>query len=567
MKTGAQLLFESLLEEGVDTVFGIPGGAVLPVYDTMVRYPIRHILMRHEQNAAHAADGYARVSGKVGVCFATSGPGVTNLVTGIATAQADSSPLVAITGQVSKPLIGRDSFQEVDTTGITLPITKHNYLVLRPEDIPYAVHDAFRIARSGRPGPTLIDIPKDVQLAEADEKAPPSYHLRPNKPAKQTKENLSDLDLAIKMLRESRQPVIIAGHGVILSAAYAELRELAERLDVPVVTTLLGVSSFPESHELSLGMLGMHGTGYANQATCHADVILAVGMRFGDRATGLPNRFAPTAGVIHVDIEPAEIGKNVATRVCLVGDAKKVLSRLAESLQKAQHSEWLSQIAEWRAMLPSLILPNCEGLPPQYVMRALHSATNGDAIIVADVGQNQMWAAQYFTYDRPNSYLTSGGLGTMGFALPAALGAKVADPDATVWAVCGDGGFQMTQQELSTLVQDNIPVKIAILNNGFLGMVRQWQHLFHEGRYVATPLIGPDFARLAEAHGVMGIRVDDRSQVDDAIERALAYPGPALIDFHVVREENVYPMVVPGASLAEVLYRQDTTAEVKELKP
>ena len=549
---GAQILLECLVREGVEVIFGLPGGTVLPLYDTLPQYPqIRHILVRHEQGAAHAADGYARATGKVGVCLATSGPGATNLVTGIATAYLDSSPVVAITGQVATPYIGRDSFQEVDITGITLPITKHNYLITRPEDIAETVKEAFHIARTGRPGPVLIDLPRDVQVGEASFSYPEKVNLRGYKPTLQG--HPSQIKKAAKLITESHRPLILAGHGIILSNAYAELRELAEKAQIPVVTTLLGISSFPESHFLSFGMLGMHGMVYANMAVNHADLLIAVGMRYDDRATGKVSTFAPHAQIIHIDVDPAELGKNVRVNVPIVGDVKNVLAALNRELPQLTHVEWINQLEEWRREHPSLIIRDTDKLLPQYVVRQLYEVTRGEATIVADVGQNQMWAAQHYWYDRPNTYITSGGLGTMGFAMPAAIGVKVGRPDELVWAVCGDGGFQMTIQELATLVQDNIAVKIAIINNGYLGMVRQWQDLFYRRNYVATPLSGPDFVKVAEAYGLLGIRVRAKEEVAPAIRRAIEHPGPALVDFLVEPEENVYPMVAPGGSLAEVM--------------
>ncbi len=550
--TGAQILCESLVREGVEVIFGYPGGAVLALYDTLPRYPqLRHILVRHEQCAGHAADGYARATGRVGVCLATSGPGATNLVTGIANAYLDSAPMVAITGQVARPFIGKDAFQEVDISGITLPITKHNYLVLDVNDMARVVKEAFYIARSGRPGPVHIDIPRDVFVDETEFDYPEKVNLRGYKltlhghPAQVKK--------ATRLINEARCPVIIAGRGVIISGAYAELKELAEKGQIPVVTTLLGIGSFPRSHVLSLGMLGMHGMAYANMAVTEADLIIAIGMRFDDRATGKVSAFAPRARVIHIDIDPAEIGKNVRVDVPIVGDVKNVLEALNKEVVAQTRAEWIRQIEEWRREHPSTVIRETDKLLPQYVVRQIYEVTGGDAIIVTGVGQNQMWAAQYFLYDKPNSLISSGGLGTMGFELPAAIGAKVGCPDETVWAIAGDGGFQMTIQELATITQENLAVKVAIINNGFLGMVRQWQELFYGRRYVATPLSGPDFVKVAEAYGIAAVRVTDKRQVTSAIQRAMEHDGPFIIDFQVEPEENVYPMVPPGAALAEVM--------------
>ncbi len=558
--TGAQIICESLVKEGVEVIFGILGGTVLPLYDTLPRYPrLRHILVRHEQGAAHAADGYARATGKVGVCIATSGPGATNLVTGIANAHLDSSPVVAITGQVARPFIGKDAFQEVDITGITLPITKHNYLVLDPGSLARTVKEAFHLARSGRPGPVLIDVPRDVFIEEAEFHYPSRLDLPSYKPTLQG--HPAQIKKAVKLINEAQRPLIIAGRGVIISGAYTELKKLAETAQIPVVTTLLGISCFPESHVLSFGMLGMHGMAYANMAVDAADAIIAIGMRFDDRATGKVSGFAPGARIIHIDIDPAEIGKNVRVDVPIVGDVKVVLGELNKSITPTQHIDWFEQLDDWRKEHPLLVSRDSEGLLPQFVVSKIYEVTKGEAIIVTGVGQNQMWAAQHYWYDKPNSFISSGGLGTMGFGLPAAMGVKVGCPDSTVWLVDGDGSFQMTIQELATIVQDNIAVKIAILHNGYLGMVRQWQELFYAKRYVATPLSGPDYVKIAEAYGIPGLRVEHNEEVAPAIERAMAEQGPFLIDFVVEPEENVYPMVPPGAALAEVL-----EAPKKEMK-
>jgi len=550
--TGAQILCESLVREGVEVVFGILGGAILPLYDALPQYPqLRHILVRHEQAAAHAADAYARVTGKVGVCIATSGPGATNLVTGIANACLDSSPIVAITGQVARPFIGKDAFQEIDITGITLPITKHNYLVRDAGSLARIVKESFHLAQSGRPGPVLIDLPRDVQMEQTEFHYPSKVDLPGYKPTIQG--HPAQIKKAAKVINEARQPLIIAGRGVIISGAYDALKEMAERVQIPVVTTLLGISCFPESHALSYGMLGMHGMAYANMSIGMADVIIAIGMRFDDRATAKVSAFAPHAHIIHIDIDPAEIGKNVRVDVPIVGDAKVVLEALNKQLVSAEHIDWLGQLDVLRKEHPSMDIRDCEGLLPQFVINKISEVTQGETIIITGVGQHQMWAAQHCCYDKPNSLISSGGLGTMGFGLPAAIGAKIGCPGDTVWLIDGDGSFQMTLQELATIAQDNIGVKIAIIRNSYLGMVRQWQELFYGKRYVATPLSAPDFLKIAEAYGLPGLRVTRKEEVVPAIQQAMREPGPFLIDFEVESEENVYPMVPPGASLAEVL--------------
>ena len=561
--TGAQMVGESLVREGVEVIFGILGGAILPLYDTLPQYPqLRHILVRHEQGAAHAADGYARATGKVGVCFATSGPGATNLVTGIANACLDSVPIVAITGQVARPFIGKDAFQEVDITGITLPITKHNYLVMDAASVPKIVKEAFYLARTGRPGPVLIDLPRDVQIDEAEFHYPSRVDLPSYKPTLQG--HPAQIKKAAKLINEAQRPVIIAGRGITISGAYAELKQLVEKAQIPVVTTLLGISCFPESHVLSYGMLGMHGMAYANLAVDAADLIIAIGMRFDDRATAKVSAFAPHAHIIHIDIDPAEIGKNVRVDVPIVGDVKAVLQELNKLIVSTEHIDWVQQLDNWRKEHPSINIRDTEQLLPQYVVRKIYEVTKGEAIIVTGVGQNQMWAAQHYRYDKPNSFISSGGLGTMGFGLPAAIGAKVGCPDSTVWCIDGDGGFQMTIQELATIVQEKVAVKIAILHNSYLGMVRQWQELFYGKRYVATPLSGPNFVKIAEAYGFPGLRVERKEEVVPAIQKAMEEPGPFLIDFVIEPEENVYPMVPPGAALAEVL--EEPTKEAKAVK-
>ena len=550
--TGAQMVCESLIQEGVEVIFGFPGGAVLPLYDTLPQYPqLHHILVRHEQGAAHAADGYARATGKVGVCMATSGPGAANLVTGIANAHLDSVPIIAITGQVARPFIGKDAFQETDITGITQPITKHNYLVLEAASLPRVFKEAFYLARTGRPGPLLIDIPRDVFIDQAEFNYPSKVDLPGYKPTLQG--HPAQIKKAAKLINEAQRPLIIAGRGIIISGAYAELKELVEKAQVPVVTTLLGISCFPESHVLSYGMIGMHGMAYANLGVSAADLIIAIGMRFDDRATAKVSAFAPHAKIIHIDIDPAEIGKNVRVDVPIVGDAKAVLQELNKLITSTEHIDWVRQLDDWRREHPSTNIRDTQQLLPQYVIRKIYEITRGEALIVTGVGQNQMWSAQHYWYNKPNSLISSGGLGTMGFELPAALGVKIGRPDDIVWCIAGDGGFQMTIQELATIVQEKAAVKIAILDNGYLGMVRQWQELFYRKRYVATPLSGPDFVKIAEAYGFPGLKVKRKEEVVPAIEKAMEEPGPFLIDFVIEAEENVYPMVPPGAALAEVI--------------
>jgi acetolactate synthase-1/2/3 large subunit len=563
--TGAQMICEGLVREGVEVIFGILGGSLLPLYDVLPQYPqLRHILVRHEQGAAHAADGYARATGKVGVCLATSGPGATNLVTGIANACLDSVPMVAITGQVARPFIGKDAFQEVDITGITMPITKHNYLVMDAASLPEIVKEAFHLARTGRPGPVLIDLPRDVQIDQAEYNYPSKPNLPSYKPI--LKGHPAQIKKAAKLINEAKKPVIIAGRGVIVSAAFAELKELVEQAQIPLVTTLLGISCFPESHVLSYGMLGMHGMAYANMAVDAADLIIAIGMRFDDRATAKVSDFAPHAHVIHIDIDPAEIGKNVRVDVPIVGDVKAVLKELNKLIVATKRIDWIRQLDDWRREHPSLVIRDGESLLPQYVIRQIYELTGGEAIIVTGVGQHQMWAAQHYWYDKPNTFISSGGLGTMGFGLPAAIGAKVGCPNDTVWCIDGDGSLQMTIQELATAVQEKVAVKIAVLRNNYLGMVRQWQEMFYGKRYVATPLSSPDFVKVAEAYGLPGLRVERREEVAPAIQQAMAEPGPFLIDFIVEPEENVYPMVPPGASLAEVLEEPNKKTKPKAVK-
>ncbi|MBT3314855.1 MAG: biosynthetic-type acetolactate synthase large subunit [Anaerolineae bacterium] len=555
--TGAEIMMECLVKEGVDTIFGYPGGAIMPVHDAMLKYPVHHILTRHEQGASHAADGYARASGKVGVAIATSGPGATNLVTGIATAMMDSVPIVCITGQVPVHLIGGDAFQEVDVTGVTLPITKHNYLVTSVEEIPEVVREAFHIARSGRPGPVLIDFCKNAQLGEMEFEYPEGevsllgYHPPERAPK-------ADLEEAVKLIEAAERPVILAGHGVQMSGAMEELRMFATKTNTPVAMTLLGLGSLPASDPLSLGMMGMHGEAYANEAIQNSDLLLAFGMRFDDRVTGLLSTYAPKAKKIHVEIDATEVHKNVAVDLPLMGDLKNVLTDIIPMLDEYDHPQWMSEIAEWKAETKerSIMSWRDDGkLYTAHAIRALWNATEGDSLVVTGVGQHQMWAAQYYEFEKPYRLLTSGGAGTMGYGVPAALGAWFAKKEEDVWLIDGDGSFQMTQSELATLVQEGANVKIALMNNSFLGMVRQWQEFFFDKRYAATPITGPDFVKLAEAFGVPAKRVEKPEDAMDAIKFAQETPGPVLIEFRVEMEEAVYPMVPAGAPLNEMLRR------------
>ncbi len=550
--TGAEIIVKALEHEGVEVVFGFPGGAVLPLYDKLYDSSIKHILVRHEQGAAHAADGYARATGKPGVCIATSGPGATNLVTGIATAYMDSVPIIALTGQVAVSAIGRDSFQEADITGITLPIVKHNFLVKDVRELARTVRMAFHIATTGRPGPVLIDLPRDVTTAEAEFVYPPEVHLRGYRVG--DRYTAAQIAQAAKAIGEARRPVIYAGGGVISSGAAEELRALAEKTQIPVTTTLMGKGAFPETHPLSLGMLGMHGTKYANYAISYSDLIIAVGARFDDRVTGRLDTFAPQARVIHIDIDPAEIGKNVRVHYPLVGDAKRVLRDLLPRVEVPDTREWLAQIARWKEEYPLTYERDSSSLKPQFVIEQLWELTRGEAIITTEVGQNQMWAAQYYKTLHPRTFISSGGLGTMGFGLPAAIGAQVGRPEAVVFDIAGDGSVLMTSQELATAVQYNLPINVLILNNRYLGMVRQWQELFYRGRYSHTDLGDtPDFVKLAEAYGAVGIRVTKPEEVRPALARAIATPRPVVIDCWIAREENVFPMVPPGESLTKML--------------
>jgi len=549
--SGAEAFVECLHRERVEVIFGIPGGALLPIYDELYDSDIRHILVRHEQAAAHAADGYARATGKVGICMATSGPGATNLVTGIANAYMDSVPMVAFTGQVPTSMIGNDAFQEANITGITLPITKHNYLVKDAKMLPNIMREAFYIASTGRPGPVLVDLPKDVQTEEIKFEYPNNIKLRGYRPT--SKGHPLQIKRAAKAIMEAERPIIYAGGGVVISGAHTELRSLAETIMAPVTTTLLGIGTFPETHPLSLGMVGMHGAKYANYAMTESDLIIAVGARFDDRVTGRLDSFAPNAKVIHIDIDPAEISKNVAAHIPIVGDAKNILKELIKEIKRKPKSKWLEKIEKWKKEFPLEYDRKSKELKPQYVVEQIYDMCP-DAIIATEVGQNQMWAAQYFKFTRPRTFISSGGLGTMGYGFPAAIGAKVGCPDKTVIDIAGDGSFLMNSQELATAVINDIPVKVAILNNKFLGMVRQWQELFYGKRYSATRLdTSPDFPKLAEAYGALGIKVTKPGEVRSAIKEALDSDKPAVIDFQIAPEENVFPMVPAGAAINEII--------------
>jgi acetolactate synthase-1/2/3 large subunit len=555
--TGAQIFWECLQREGVEVIFGYPGGASLPIYDALHESTIHHVLVRHEQGAAHMADGYARASGKVGVALATSGPGATNLVTGIATAMMDSIPVVFITAQVNSKLIGYDAFQETDVTGITLPITKHNYLVTDVKDIAHTLREAFYIARTGRPGPVLVDITKDAQQnsTEFDPDSEP-IHLRGYRPVGVPSDN--EIQKAVNMIHAAKRPVILAGHGVLQSGAMKEVMEFAERTQTPVAMTLLGISGFPASHPLNLGMMGMHGEAWVNHAIQDADLLLAFGMRFDDRVTGDVRRYATHARKIHIDIDPAEINKNIKVDLGIVGDLSQTLELILKHTKSVNHNEWLGSINEMKgdsAVRDIKNLPDNGHLYAAQVINDLWNITKGNAVLVTDVGQNQMWSAQYYKQDNPSQFITSGGLGTMGFGLPAGIGAKFGQPDKEVWVICGDGGFQMTQAELSTAAQEGIKVNVAILNNGYLGMVRQWQEFFYDKRYAATPMKSPDFMKIADAHGLTGMRVTTRADVEAAIQTARETEGTVVIDFRVEKEDSVYPMVPTGAELKEMIRR------------
>jgi len=555
--TGSEILWATLVGEGVDTVFGYPGGAILPAYDALRKFPIHHVLVRHEQGAAHMADGYARASGKVGVAIATSGPGATNLITGIATAMLDSIPMVCITGNVPSKVLGTDAFQEVDITGVTLPVTKHNFLVSRAEDLAAALRHAFQIARSGRPGPVLVDITKDAQQASAifdfEAAKPRAYRPHPMLTVED-----SGLAQAAELIRNAQRPVILAGHGISESGAMEQVRTLAERAQIPVGLTLLGLGSFPASHPLSLGMMGMHGEKWVNDAIQEADLLIACGMRFDDRVIGTPATYAPKAKKIHIEIDPAEINKNVKADVALVGDLRAVLEELLPRISGRDGSSWLKWIDARKgesAVRDIKNLPDSGHLYAAHVMHDLWRMTGGNAVVVTDVGQHQMWEAQYYHHEHPRTLITSGGLGTMGFALPAAIGAKFGCPEKEVWVIAGDGGFQMTAAELSTIVQEKLKINIAIINNGYLGMVRQWQEFFYDRNYEATPLVSPDFVKLADAHGIPALAVRTRGEVAAAVEQARAAEGAFLLNFLVEKEDSVYPMIPAGKALHEMILR------------
>jgi acetolactate synthase-1/2/3 large subunit len=558
--TGAEILCETLTRLGVRHIFGYPGGAILPVYDALGKSKLHHILVRHEQGATHMADGYARATGGIGVAMATSGPGATNMVTGIATAMLDSSPVVCITGQVSSKVLGSDAFQEVDITGITMPITKYNVVVSRAEDIARTLREVFIIAQSGRPGPVLVDFTKDAQQASAEFDWDA---CAPKLPVKRIRNNhkQDEFDRAVELLNTAKRPVILAGRGIMLSGAMRKFEEFVRTSNIPVAMTLLGIGCFPASDPMNLGMMGMHGEAWVNTAIQEADLLIAVGMRFDDRVTGDLRTYARNARKIHIEVDRAEINKNVQVDAALVGDAGETLSRLLPHIHERVHSPWLAHIKELKgdsAVRDIQSLPDSGHLYAAHVINDLWKVTKGEAIVVTDVGQHQMWEAQYYHHDRPRSLITSGGLGTMGFALPAAIGAKFARPDGEVWAVVGDGGFQMTSCELATIVQEKINIKIAIINNGYLGMVRQWQEFFYDKRYVATPLVAPDFVSLANAFGIRGERITSRAEVVSTIESARQTEQPVLLDFRVEQEDSVYPMVAAGAALHDMIRRPNS---------
>jgi acetolactate synthase-1/2/3 large subunit len=565
-RTGAQIIWEVLEREGVEVAFGYPGGTIMPAYDAMLEYRVRHVLVRHEQGAAHMADGYARASGRVGVCVATSGPGATNLVTGIATAMLDSIPMVCITGQVPSRFIGSDAFQETDITGVTLPVTKHNYLVTRAEDIAPTLRQAFYVARSGRPGPVLVDITKDAQQATIDY-VPDDRPVRLPGYRPDHTPRAEDLRRAADLIDAAQRPVVFCGHGVVAAGAAELLRAFVEKSGMPVASTLLGLGGFPASHPLSLGMMGMHGEAWVNTAIQEADLLVALGMRFDDRVTGKLETYAPRAKKIHCELDPAEVHKNVRADVALVGDVGEALQALLPAVATSERRPWLDRIKALKgdsAVRDIQTMPHCGRLFAAHVMHDLWRITEGKALIVSDVGQHQMWEAQYYKHDFPRKLITSGGLGTMGFALPAAIGAKLARPDEEVWVVVGDGGFQMTAAELATVAQEGLKLHVAVINNGYLGMVRQWQQFFYGGRYSATPLRGPDFVKLADAHGLRGIRVTAREEIEGAVAAARASQDTTVIDFRVEQEDSVYPMVPAGADLHDMIRRPSPIVETSD---
>ncbi|HLR74601.1 MAG TPA: acetolactate synthase large subunit [Virgibacillus sp.] len=552
--TGADLLIDSLVEAGVDTIFGYPGGAVLPIYDALYRSdaPFDHVLSRHEQGSIHAAEGYARVTGKPGVVIGTSGPGATNLITGIADAMMDSLPIVVFTGQVASGVIGTDAFQETDVMGLTTPITKYNYQVMDITDLPRIVKEAFHIANTGRPGPVVVDIPKDISETLTEGNYSSDFHLPGYQPT--TKPNPLQIKKLADALAEAKKPVILAGAGVVFSQASSELKELAEKYNIHVANTLLGLGSFPGTHDLSLGMAGMHGSYAANMAIYECDLLINVGARFDDRLTGNLKHFAPHATVAHIDIDPAEIGKNVDTEIPVVADAKEALQALLQQTIKiGEHDSWNKQLGENKRTYPFWYERSKELMSPQWFIEQVYKVSEGKAIVTTDVGQHQMWAAQYYKFDQPNRWVTSGGLGTMGFGFPAAVGAQLGKPNDLVVAIVGDGGFQMTLHELSVIREQNLPVKVIIVNNEALGMVRQWQESFYDKRYSESILANPDFVKLAESYGVRGLRVTQESEVEDMLKDIFSYEGPVVVDCRVIQEECVYPMVAPGKGIQEMI--------------
>jgi acetolactate synthase-1/2/3 large subunit len=553
--TGAQIICRTLVDSGVEVLFGYPGGAIMPFYDALHGHAaLRHILVRHEQAAAHAADGYARAGNRVGVCVATSGPGATNLVTGLATAHMDGSPVLAITGQVGRPMLGRDAFQETDVVGVTAPVTKHNVLVRDVEDLANDLRTALAIAMEGRPGPVLVDVPKDVQNQKAEYREPGAgsrESAHPRRPTPNSRPLDDDaIQQAARLIAAAERPIMMIGRGVIVSGAYDAVRALAERTGMPVITTLLGISAFPQTHELHLGMPGMHGEVHINKAIQAADLIVGIGLRFDDRVTGNTATFAPRAKIVHIDIDAAAIGRTVPVAVGIAGDARAVVERLVAAVAPRD-------CLAWRTEIRNLMHPREEvfagGLSPEVILSTLAEVTGGRGTIVSDVGQHQMWVAQRYPFERPNTHITSGGLGAMGFAVPAAMGVRMARPGEPVWAISGDGGFQMNMAEIATMVQEGIEVKLAIFNNGYLGMVRQWQQFFHGGRYSNTPILSPDYVKLAAAYGIPGWRVKQASEIEDVLRQANRTPGPTLVEVVIEQEANVFPMIVPGGSLSEPL--------------